>query len=593
MKTKYTAEQIWDMIISLGEPDDFAKEFLTEGKNKKERREVMRGKVLTALVTQKHINLKATLANSNWRINHLYCIIDKDKNVITFKYNKAQAHFMEHRWFRNIILKSRQLGFSTMALIVNFDDTFWNPYKNNLIIAHRLDDAKKLFRRIEFALNSMPSFLRELIYLKSKTTEQMEIGFDKIEGASDKEQPGRVLSTISVSTSGRSDAISRGHISELAYIDRHHPEKSEEIQRGTIPALPHDGILDIESTSQGNTGLFASIYREAGKTPVSNKEFKKFFYNWTWSEYDLAQVSQLEIDEILKWEFDQAETFKEYQKQYKLTDRQIACYYSFFKSLGSDWDAVRREYPTTEEEALMNISDLVFSGKKIDAMETLVGREVENWTFFKEPVLGHRYVMGCDVGAGQGGDPSTVSILDLETNEEVACFEDKMTEPDVFAYQIAEKGRYYNTAYATVERNNVGRGTLAKLKEIYPITQIHKEVKKDTRIDRRSQRLGWDTQGHNKPIMVADLKTAIQEELVHVWSLATKEQLRGYTREEIIVNNRISVKYGDKNKNGSHFDRVDALMLAWQTRSDALLFAATAKTGNRMKDLIARKRGQR
>ena len=244
------------------------------------------------------------------------------------------------------------------------------------------------------------------------------------------------------------------------------------------------------------------------------------------------------------------------------------------------------------EEALMNVSDLVFSGEKLDELKTISWRQNGNWEVYKEPIPGHRYAIGADVGAGQGGDPSTASILDLETNEEVACFEDRMTEPDKFAYELAQYGRYYNTAYIAPERNNVGVGVIAKLKELYPDQQIHKEVRIGTRIDRRTTKYGWMTQGNTKPKMVADMKTAILQEEILINSEKTIEQLRGYTREEIMKNGNITIKYGDKNRNGSHYDRVDALMIAWQVRADALLFAARQKKSGKMKDLMARREGR-
>ena len=51
------------------------------------------------------------LLNKGWRLSNLYAIINKDMNKIPFSANLAQAHFEENRHSRNIILKSRQLGF--------------------------------------------------------------------------------------------------------------------------------------------------------------------------------------------------------------------------------------------------------------------------------------------------------------------------------------------------------------------------------------------------------------------------------------------------------------------------------------------------
>jgi len=169
IKTKYSEKNIWDLLISSGNPTDFAKEFLVKDMPASKVRATMNRKTLLALIVKKHINIDKTLKSFEWRIAHLYHIRDKDGQIVTFKLNEAQEDFIENRWYRNVILKSRQLGFSTMALILGFDEAYWNPYKNNIIVAHKVDDAKKLFRRIEFAYNTMPEFLKEFTYLKSKT----------------------------------------------------------------------------------------------------------------------------------------------------------------------------------------------------------------------------------------------------------------------------------------------------------------------------------------------------------------------------------------------------------------------------------------
>src|SRR5450830_1767087 len=59
------------------------------------------------------------IKNKLWRMENLYWIITKDGKKSVFTMNRAQRHFFDnylnilHPYFRNIILKSRQLGFTT------------------------------------------------------------------------------------------------------------------------------------------------------------------------------------------------------------------------------------------------------------------------------------------------------------------------------------------------------------------------------------------------------------------------------------------------------------------------------------------------
>ena len=61
--------------------------------------------------------LKANLSDWRWRINNLYFITDKNGKKIKFKLNEAQMTFFEGMHYRNIILKARQLGFTTFTMI--------------------------------------------------------------------------------------------------------------------------------------------------------------------------------------------------------------------------------------------------------------------------------------------------------------------------------------------------------------------------------------------------------------------------------------------------------------------------------------------
>src|SRR3990167_3808159 len=54
---------------------------------------------------------KERLFNREWRLSHLYKIRNKQGKLIKFKKNRAQDHFDKNKHTRNLIIKSRQLGF--------------------------------------------------------------------------------------------------------------------------------------------------------------------------------------------------------------------------------------------------------------------------------------------------------------------------------------------------------------------------------------------------------------------------------------------------------------------------------------------------
>ncbi|EOW9225205.1 terminase, partial [Vibrio cholerae] len=61
-----------------------------------------------------------------WRLNNLYKIENEDGELVTFKLRPAQALLFKLMGHRNIILKARQLGFSTAIDIYLLDEALFN-----------------------------------------------------------------------------------------------------------------------------------------------------------------------------------------------------------------------------------------------------------------------------------------------------------------------------------------------------------------------------------------------------------------------------------------------------------------------------------
>lgn len=290
------------------------------------------------------------LIDKSWRIKHLYKIRDKERNLIKFKRNKAQQHFNENKWYRNIILKSRQLGFTTDESIDSLDDVLFTRNTECLLIAHNLDAGKKIFDgKIELAWKNIPEGLRALYKVDANTAQALKFEFGD-----------GTYSSIAVDTTGRSGTYNRVHITEFADICKKFPNKVKDILEGTIPAIPTYGRIDIESTSQGASGEFHDMFMNAwGIEPKYPEQYKAHFYNWTWDE---------EIPTITP-ETNLPDKFKEYQLRHHLTDEQITYYYKKWLSLNKDWNSLHKEYPTTPEEAFEVIIEGSYYGEEIGMME--------------------------------------------------------------------------------------------------------------------------------------------------------------------------------------------------------------------------------
>jgi hypothetical protein len=227
--------------------------------------------------------LKRCLADPMWRLcsGRLYKIIikgddgDEDGLVMPFKPNRAQRQLLSRLWHRNVILKARQLGFTTLICIMWLDHALFNPNSRCGIIAQDRETAEVLFRdKVKFAYDNLPAALREAMPLANAT--KSEILFDHNN------------SSIRVATSVRSGTIHRLHVSEFGKIGAKFPDKAQEVITGSIPAVPKNGILVIESTAEGRDGEFYKICQNAeaahnARKKLTKRDYRFHFFPW-WKE---------------------------------------------------------------------------------------------------------------------------------------------------------------------------------------------------------------------------------------------------------------------------------------------------------------------
>lgn len=233
-------------------------------------------------------NMFRLLADKNWRLfsGSLYQIIVKGEDddaglVMPFLPNIAQRRLLAALWNRNLVLKARQRGITTLIAILWLDTALFSTEPVRcVVIAHEKDAAESIFRdKVVFAYNRLPDIVRDQFPLEKKTTTEILFGHN---GAS-----------IKVSTSARSGTAHRLHISEFGKISAKYPGKAIEVVSGSIPAVPTTGVVVIESTAEGQDGKFydmtqrAMAMHDAGRQ-LTPKDYRFHFFPW-WDakEYEL------------------------------------------------------------------------------------------------------------------------------------------------------------------------------------------------------------------------------------------------------------------------------------------------------------------
>lgn len=480
--------------------------------------------------------IRETMGDKKFRLQHLYKIVDKEANLITFKPNAIQKEFNQECWYRNMILKARQLGFTTNACIDGLDDVLFNPHFNMVIIAHEKDAVTKIFKKVRTAWDNFPKKLINSIGYKANTDTANELSFNN-------------GSSIRVALSSRADTVQRLHISEFGKICRKYPLKAEEIITGAIPSVPEGGRIDIESTAEGDWGYFHDMFWEAEERgePRVNKEFKSFFYPWT-------QEKQYQLDADIEI----PEKFREYQETHKLTDSQIKWYYIEEQTQKKN---MKREYPTTPEEAFESSGTKLFNQTALEWQKqwTEEGEELGDWIWYRSFKPSHRYAIGVDIAEGVGQDSSTAVLFDFTTNEEVARFKSNKIAPDLFAHELKNWANKYGFCLITPERNNHGHATIATLKHVYD--NIYTEIKQDKTTDQDTKKLGWHTNAATKPKMLYELSDAINEKLIKIHSKDLLRELQTYDKEDLS-----QIRFDPEQT--KHWDLVIALAIVWQMRTE-------------------------
>ena len=296
------------------------------------------------------------MLDPRWRISNLYTIIDEAGDMVAFRPNDAQLKFMEGLHDCNIILKARQLGFTTLCCLIYLDACIFKPNTNAGVIAHKLDDAKAIFKnKIKYPYDKLDDGIKSVCPATQDSVDTLSF---------------KNNSTIRVATSMRSGTLQYLHVSEFGKICAQYPEKSREIVTGSLNTVHAGQFVVIESTAEGQDGAFYRMCQEAqrmafAKTPLTALDYKFHFFPW-WKEksYTLEGASVVLTEEDERY-FDGLSV-----NGIVLSDGQKAWWVKKERTNVGD---MRREYPSTPEEAFEQALEGAYFSRQL-AIATKQGR---------------------------------------------------------------------------------------------------------------------------------------------------------------------------------------------------------------------------
>ena len=292
------------------------------------------------------------LSDKEWRLFSwkIYYIKDKFWNKIPFIPNKAQEFYYKNRHTKNIILKARQLGFSTFIDIDKLDDFLFSSYSNYGVIAQDLNAANSIFNeKVKFWFDNLPIWLKENFKLKNDRKGELTCESN--------------WNAISVDTSFRSATLQWLHLSEFWKICAKYPEKAREIVTGALNTVAPSAKVDIESTAEGNSGYFFDMSMKALELDEQWKEltdmdYKFFFFPWFDEDLYTLDDNNIIINEETRKYFDSLRNNEYIIRKYpwiKFTEGQMKWWQ---KKKEEQKDDMAREYPSFPKEAF----DLAIKG---------------------------------------------------------------------------------------------------------------------------------------------------------------------------------------------------------------------------------------
>ena len=370
----------------------------------------------------------------------------------------------------NIALKYRQAGVSTVtAAWASKKLAFAKKTKPEkiLIIANKLDTAQEMANKVRGFVEQWPSWV--------------DIGFTKEKNSQRHYKLTNGCEVKAVATS--KDAL-RGYtptiliFDEAAYI-----EADSDFWSACMASLSTGGKVIVISTPNGHDPIYYEIYDQADRGMNDFKVSEMYWYKDPRYTKDLYLVQTEDIIDYFlnkeNYKSDQIIHMEDYDvnnpEQYEKLKHYMSTGYkpssSWFESMVKKLKYDKRKVSQELECNFLGSGDNVFDSKVLqkirenfikDPANRMISNSLWIW---KEPVMGHKYVMGVDVSRGDSEDYSTFQIIDFDTREQVAEFVGKLP-PDTMA-EICFKWANMYSAFVVIDiTGGMGVSTSRKMQEL-------------------------------------------------------------------------------------------------------------------------------
>lgn len=525
------------------------------------------------------------MINTQKYIEKFLKIKDKNSKIVNLKLNYPQQRLYdtikelkkEHKPVRIIILKARQMGFSTLTEAILFKETATKHNITSGIIAHENKATNNLFNMSKLYYDNLPEAIKP--HLQNRNAQELIFNNDNNTGLNSK-----IVCMTADKDAGRSGTFNFLHLSEFAFWQGNKEEAFTSIMQ-TVPNNESSMVI-IESTANGYE-YFKTLWDKATRHET---DFVPVFVGWNeLPEYSMPYSGfEKTKDELIL------------QKNYELTDDQLEWRrWCIRNNCAGDIKKFNQEYPICPEEAFISSGNCVFDtdaihkrlgelqkpikvgwfeydynddmpayGKKLPNGAPYPKNKISNIRWHNDkngyvkiyelpdsPVVTN-YAIGGDT-AGSGSDYFVAQVVNATTMSQVATLRHQMNA-DLYAKQLYCLGMYYKQALIAVESNF----------DSYPIKELQRLGYRNQYIRRNENKIngaslreyGFRTDMRTRPEIISNLQSYVRE---YPEKLNDRDTLAEML--EFIYNKDMRPEAQE----GSHDDLVMALAIGLKVREQA------------------------
>ena len=415
------------------------------------------------------------------------------KLVLRDAQKDAVRQWIDKRY--TIVLKSRQIGFSTLAATFAFWNAFFWSDRFIIMLSKTEREASKLLSKAKYLYKFIPE------WMKRRGPELLQNNVLKMVFDNDSQ----IESMPSANDPARGESVYLVIIDEMAFLPN-----PDEAWASIEPIADVGGRVICLSTAKGEGNIFFHLWN--GSQTGTNR-FHGIFFPWSANTDRGEDWYQAQAKDLPVWQLHQ-EYPSNPEEAFIRSGRPVF-----------DIDSLNRQEPETPRKG--------FTKKLTETNNSFIfeasGGPLSVWA---TPQFGAIYTIGADVAEGLArGDYSSAHVIEAKTGLVVAHWHGHV-DPDRFGEEILfSLGHFYNYALIGVESNNHGLTTLTSLyKGGY--TNLYRQRRLNQRNPEATETLGWRTTSLTKPLAMDELNANIRDGALKIRCEYTVAELKTFVRDD-------------------------------------------------------------